>query len=160
MSYTDTEDPSTDEATGDTEPETEASATTDAAPAKERGKAVHALELVGDELPDNAPRKPSGGHRTSKYAEMFEQIKADDAHWTKWFCVTTFSTSSGAGSAEKTLRKNPESLPAGVWELTKRVVTNDEGARISKLFARYVDHADVGTIRDEGAAEGEGDDSE
>jgi len=68
--------------------------------------------------------------KTSKYADALVNIKKKKS----WFLIATFEKPQQANGIAQYLRKNPLSLPKGVWEFSTR--TLDDGR--SGLFAQIV----------------------
>lgn len=92
-----------------------------------RGQVQYHCEKV-EELP------PNEFSRGMRYFNLLKPLM-DDPGAT--YLVATFSTDSGASVVKKALDDGDRKIPDGKWLFDTRIAHDEEGKRVSRLYATY-----------------------
>lgn len=96
-------------------------------PKQDRGQVQYHCEKV-EELP------PKEFQRGMRYFHLLKPLMEDPGGI---YLVATFSTDSGAGVVKKLLDTGERKIPPGKWNFDTRTMSDDEGKKVSRLYASY-----------------------
>jgi len=92
-----------------------------------RGQVQYHCEKV-EELP------PNEFSRGMRYFNLLKPLMEDPG---STYLIATFSTDSGASVVKKALDAGERKIPEGKWIFDTRVGLNDQGEKVSRLYATY-----------------------
>lgn len=113
-------------------------------PAEKRTNArpTYILGVIGDELPvQDSGRTGGGGSRASQWLKVLAPIVADPDFHNSWIEVAQYTTSNGALLAKKGIVDLGRDIPDGTWLFDVRRFSDENGDRVSNLYAKYVTEA-------------------